>query len=115
MLIMFEIDHPVQLKPFWFKSRIMFRIGWLFFAIAVSRLDLKQLSSGRYGWNSKSGFQPYAEAETQPITKVKTSKTTPCGEICSDDFCKYCTKNDTGKCELKEDWSCFKGRKLLST
>lgn len=70
MLIVFEVDRPVQLKPFWFRSRIMFRVGWLFFAIAFSKLDLRQLTSGKYGWNSKSGYQPYAEAETQPTTSA---------------------------------------------
>jgi hypothetical protein len=48
----------------------MFRIGWLFFAIAFSKLGLRQLTSGKYGWNSKSGYQPYAEAETQHTTRA---------------------------------------------
>ena len=69
MLIIFEIDYPVQLKPFWFRSRIMFRVGWLFFGLAVSKLDMRQLISGRYGWNSKGGYQPYAEADKETLNE----------------------------------------------
>lgn len=65
MIIMIEIDKPIQLKPFYFRSRIMFRIGWLFFAIAFTKADLRQITSGKYGWNSKNGHQPYAETPVE--------------------------------------------------
>ena len=76
MLIIIEVDRPIQLRPFWFRSRVMFRMGWLYFAIAISKLDLRQLGSGKYGWNSKSGYQPYAESQksTYNTTKVATVK-----------------------------------------
>ena len=68
MTVIFEIDGPVQLRPFWFRSRVMVRVGWLFFAVAISKLGLHEFGSGNYGWNRKSGYQPFAEAETQQPT-----------------------------------------------
>lgn len=64
MIVIFECDRHVNLKPFWFKSRIMFRFGWLWVAVAIAtRINLKELTSGEYGWSSKTGKVLYADKE----------------------------------------------------
>lgn len=59
-----------------------------------------------------------AELAQQHLTKVKTPKTPPVGEICSDAICDYCKECISGECESQigcDEAKGFRGRKLLLT
>jgi hypothetical protein len=50
MVLIFEASRPFQLKPFRFKSRIMTRVGWLWFAVTRLKVSFKEFSEKGYDW-----------------------------------------------------------------
>jgi len=55
MILIFEISNPFQLKPGWFKSDIMFRVWWLWFAIAYAPMGLQEFEAIPTKWVNKPG------------------------------------------------------------
>lgn len=50
--IIIEFGTPFQWKFGYFKTSVMLRFWWGFVAIGVSKLTLKELSSGKYIWRT---------------------------------------------------------------
>ncbi len=52
--LVLEFGKPAQKKPWKFNSRIMWRVGWLWFAVAVIKMSLydydKEVESGKTTW-----------------------------------------------------------------
>ena len=67
----FEIAKPIQIKPFRFNSKLMFRIGWLWFSIAIFKMPFIEKLFGKdyklekaFRIKHFNGDSRYAHAET---------------------------------------------------
>jgi hypothetical protein len=61
MTIIIEFGWQLS-KPGVFKSKIMFRFWFLFFAVAITRKNLAELSSGSFCWISGVKDQPQTDS-----------------------------------------------------
>ena len=50
MIIILEIDDLFNAKPGKYESNIMKRYWWLWFAITILKIPLKEYSSNKYKW-----------------------------------------------------------------
>ena len=50
MVLILEVSRPWCSTPFYFRSRIMTRIGWGFWAIAWLHVPLKELAETALEW-----------------------------------------------------------------
>ena len=59
MTIIIEFNKPFCIKPFWFSSRVMKRVGWGYFAVAIDIRPLDEITNNpKYEWIEKSGRFP---------------------------------------------------------
>ena len=51
MTILIEVGGPVQWRPGLFKSRLMYRVWWLWFAVGILRVPfVETLDTRRFEW-----------------------------------------------------------------
>jgi len=50
MTLVFEISRPFQLTPGKFKSRLMYRYWWLWFAVGFLRVPFKEFCETEQAW-----------------------------------------------------------------
>jgi hypothetical protein len=48
--IIIEVSRPFQARPGRYTSRVMYRFWWLWFAVGVLRVPLKEYSETAYAW-----------------------------------------------------------------
>jgi hypothetical protein len=51
MTVFIEVSNPPQWRPWSFKSRIMYRFGWAWFAIGVLRIPFKDFTALPWDWS----------------------------------------------------------------
>jgi len=51
MTLIFEASGPFQKKPGLYKSRTMYRIWWLWFAVGLLRVSFKEFAVTSYDWS----------------------------------------------------------------
>lgn len=50
MTLIIEISRPFQARPGYFVSRVIYRVWWLWFAIAVLRVPFRDFAETNYHW-----------------------------------------------------------------
>lgn len=53
MTIVFEWSRPFLWKPFYFRSRLMYRFGWTFLAVAVLRVPFPEFCETEMEWRQR--------------------------------------------------------------
>jgi len=53
MTLLFEVSKPFQIQPFIYNSPVMFRMGWLWFAIGIIKIPFRQLCESSWKWERK--------------------------------------------------------------
>ncbi len=56
MLLLLEISKPFQWRPWRYRSRTGWRVGWGFLALAQYSVRLEELLSGDYVFDHKEGW-----------------------------------------------------------
>lgn len=50
MVIIIEVSRPIQLRPGIYRSRITTRVWWLYVAIAILHVPIREFSETAYKW-----------------------------------------------------------------
>ncbi len=52
MTVIFEVSNPFQFRPWKYRSGLMYRCGWLWFAVCVLRIPFKDFCLTQQEWES---------------------------------------------------------------
>lgn len=53
MIVFLEVSGPFLWRPFYYESRIMYRVGWGFFALAWLRVSMHEYATTDFQWNTQ--------------------------------------------------------------